>query len=575
MTRKPATPDEKGEALEFLLFSGRYDEVVERTAAAPSPSDMPEAIGALALSGRLDEARSAFSGFVRESPDVEARTRARFFLVAGFCHAGQQAQAMRMVRASLADLPHTTGRTRFWIWQGLALARYFEGRFDRARAAGRRALSTAMQASFSYARVLSLDLLAHILAHRGEVHAGLRLLSQAASLAQRLGYRDNEVTLRTSAVVLEAEYLVVDVETAIERVESAVATPEVSYFTRRNGLIVLATLCAVRGDAARATSALDEARKIALPGSDRRGKTRWFIARALATAVARGSEAARSLFEEARAAADGQLPLLAELGFVEAFFYGSDELRKRMPAIAKQTRLARAELAADHIAGRRLPDPAATEDGFARALLMATTGTTEHRLGLLIEKRCLGLIPRAMDLEPWRRLILFDGHLIGEEHGTVVAGPAPSGPSRRVLLALGGGYRSRPALANEVWGLGRYDPVRHSAVINTAMSRLRSALPTAEWVVTDDDGYHLAAGVELVALGAEVVATESVPPPPGEDEPIVEKLRRDGPCSTADIASALKVSASSALRILRRMTEDGRIERTGSGRATRYRLVDP
>ncbi len=167
-------------------------------------------------------------------------------------------------------------------------------------------------------------------------------------------------------------------------------------------------------------------------------------------------------------------------------------------------------------------------------------------------------------------------HLISEDHGTVAAAAAPGGPSRRVLMALGGGYRSRSDLAQEVWGLNRYDPVRHSAVINTAMSRLRNALPVPEWVVTDDDGYHLAPQVELLVLGHEALPVslpESVPPPPSEDDAVVAALRSDGPSSSADIAAALKVSASSALRILRRLTEEGRVRRTGTGRATRY-LVD-
>jgi len=576
VTRKPATPDAKTETLEFLLFSGCYEEVIARTATSPDASTRPEVIGALALSGRLDEARSAFSGFVRDTTDIEARTRARFFMVAGHCHAGQQVQAMRMVRASVADLPQSTGRTRFWVWQGLALARYFEGRFDRARAAGRRALSTAMQASFSYARVLSLDLLAHILVHRGELHAGLRLLDQAASLARRLGYRDNEATLRTSALILEAEYLLVDVGTAIDNLERAVANPDVSYFTRRNGLIVLATLCAVRGDATRAQSALDEARKIALPGSDRRGKTRWLIARAWATALSRGFEAARALLDEARAAADGQPPLLAELGFVEAFcFAPSPELLRRLPEIAKQTRLARAELAAGYVANQRLPDPATIEDGFARALVIATTGNQAERLYSLMETGFWGLVPCALELDPKRRLVLLGEYLICEDHGTTSVVDAPTGPSRRVLLALGEGYRSRPALAQEVWGLNRYDPIRHSAVINTAMSRLRSSLPTPEWVITDDDGYHLADGMELVVVGTTLSRTEpSVPPPPTEEDVVAKKLRDDGPCGTAGIAAALEVSTSSALRILRKMLDDGRIRRMGSGRATRYHLVD-
>src|SRR5262249_23814648 len=155
-------------------------------------------------------------------------------------------------------------------------------------------------AAFGYGRFLALDLTAHVLVHTGEVFAGLRLLSQAESLADALGYADNAATERTAARVFTLRMLLSDVDAAIEGVESVVRAAEVSYFTRRNGLVELAFMFALRGFSSRAQSALDEARHIALPGADRRGKTRFAVCSALVAALTRGPVEAKALIEEAR-----------------------------------------------------------------------------------------------------------------------------------------------------------------------------------------------------------------------------------------------------------------------------------
>lgn len=562
-------------SLEFLLFSGDYDAVIERTSRSVDPATMPALVGALALSGRLDEARSAFRAFSADRPPAEEVTQARFFLVAGLCHAGQVVQALRLVRASLDDLTGPTGRTRFWIWQGLALVRFFEGRFRRARAAGRKALASAMEASFPYARVLSLDLLAHVLLYTGELHAGMRLLDQAAKLAETLGYKENAITLRTSAVVYRLQYLLADVGEAIGETEEALAAPGVSYFTRRNGLVELAKAWALHGHGDRAQQALEEARRIALPGSDRRGKSRWLLAQGLVLATSRGSEPAREVLMEARGTAGQQRTLIAELGFVEGVFVavGADR-RRELGAIARETGIQRAQIAAAHLAGEDLPQPASVEDGLGRILLRCWRAEPAERIASLRQAGLLGLVPWALDLEPGRRLILTQEHLITESRGNVASLPAPTGPSLRVLLAIRDGFRTREDLAETVWGLGRYNPSKHSAVINTAVSRLRGSFVEPSWLVTHEEGYHLAEGVEMVTLEAGVITSEAAsPPPPTEEQSVVDLLHRQGARSSAEMARALHMSPSSALRLLRKLMEDGKVRRTGSGRATRYEIA--
>ncbi len=567
-------------SLEFLLFSGDYDGVIARSSVACDVASMPAQVGALALSGRLDEAESVFRGLERSAEALDAVLEGRFFLIAGLCHAGHVDKALRLLGPHVSALPRTAGRSRFWIWQGVALVRFFEGRFRRARAAARRALASAVQASFPYARVLALDLMAHVLMHTGELHAGARLLEQAASLAAVLGYEDNTRTLRTSAVVYELSYLLAPIEEATQRAESALAQPGVSYFARRNGLIELATAWALRGEAARASAALEEARRIALPGSDRRAKTRWLIAQGLCCALSRGPAAAREIFDEARVVAAEQTTLVAELGFAECLFVGpSDTLRATLPEVARASGIARAQVALGWLRARELPAPTQLEDGLCRVLSRCRRAPPTERVNELLRAGLLGLLPWALELEPGRRLILTSDHLITEDHGTVARRAAPTGPSRRLLEVLGGGFQSREDLVQTVWGLGRYNAAKHAAVVNTAMSRLRPALADSSWVVTHESGYHLAEGVELVILAdasaAPRVNAPSAPPAPLEETKVLEHLAREGPSSSAEVARALRMSPSSALRLLRRLVTEGRVARAGTGRATRYELPKP
>lgn len=562
--------------LETLLFSGDYEGVIARTAHRVDPTEAPALIGALALSGRLDEAESAFRSLGAGGAAPALVTQARFFVIAGLCHAGQTHKAMRIAKGSLADLRGPPNRQRFWVWQGLALVRYFEGRFQRARGFARRALASAVEASFPYARVLALDLLAHVLAQTGEVFAGLRLLEQAAALAESLGYADNTLTLKTARVVMQLRFLSTDVGPAVESAVAALDAPGVSYFTRRNGLIELASTLALAGKRGRAESLLEEARHIALPGSDRRGKTRWLVAHALASALSRGGDAARPSIEEARVAAGDQLTLQVELGFVELLFVGpTDALREEFPRLARLTGVARARIAwALALDGPRVR-PAQVEDRLGRLMLECRELTPPRRLRAILDAGLLGLVPWALEAPPGQRIIVTDRELITENRGEVAAHPLPGGPSLRLLLALREGYQARETLVTSVWGLGRYSPTRHNAVINTAVSRLRLALGEPAWIVTHETGYLLAEGVEIVTLEGEaaVATSPSARPPPAEHDRVTALIGREGPMSSAEVGRALRMSPSTALRLLRKLADDGVLVRVGGGRSTRYTLA--
>jgi len=115
-------------------------------------------------------------------------------------------------------------------------------------------------------------------------------------------------------------------------------------------------------------------------------------------------------------------------------------------------------------------------------------------------------------------------------------------------------------------------PSRHTPTLHTAVSRLRLALGEPEWVLTRDDGYALSEGVEVLDWSRlEETPSASAAPPPDARARVLELIRTRGQAGTSEVASALGLSASTGLRLLRGLAQEGLLVRDGSGRSTRYR----
>jgi uncharacterized membrane protein len=101
-------------------------------------------------------------------------------------------------------------------------------------------------------------------------------------------------------------------------------------------------------------------------------------------------------------------------------------------------------------------------------------------------------------------------------------------------------------------------------------------------VVTHDDGYSLAPGVEVLVLGdaelpspADADRLTSTAAPPVDYQRVLVFVTEHGPVSTADVARDLRLSVSTVLRALRRLCAEGLLERQGGGRSTRYQRAAP
>ena len=131
-------------------------------------------------------------------------------------------------------------------------------------------------------------------------------------------------------------------------------------------------------------------------------------------------------------------------------------------------------------------------------------------------------------------------------------------------------------LFGRVWG-GTYDPLVHEGRIHVNMHRLRrwfeDCRTGGETLIAVQDGVvMLAPEVEVYTLdlpdgetsGVEVTSVY---------ERLVQCLPRARTLSPGQLQQMLGVSRSQINRTLRVLRAEGRIERTGAGRSTRYRLV--
>ena len=166
---------------------------------------------------------------------------------------------------------------------------------------------------------------------------------------------------------------------------------------------------------------------------------------------------------------------------------------------------------------------------------------------------------------------------------------------RAILVALGRRALSKEGLLRAAWGIEPYRPHRHDSVIKTTVSRLRTSLGHDHlWLETMEGGYRLADGIEVVIHSFELATTprslEEVAAlaegEPGRSDPrvargedarlarwgrIARSLAGGDEAAVGELARDLRTPVRTVSRDLAQMLHRGLIERTGEGRATRYR----
>ena len=595
------------------LFAGRYADILAQTidsrAAGCSAGDEAFVVGALCFVGRIEEAELFLENARRGSaPAVRTLAAGGFFLTVGRARSGDFAGARSALRRAYRETSH--GRdpwARAFLFQAVACCHYFEARYTRAATAALNAQGCALEARFAYVQMLATDMRAHVLAQRGDLDEGLRLLEQAREHARHLGF-DVNVRVIEASIALERARVNHPIDSIAELEGLLEATDIQDGYSRRLMLSELAKCYALIGRGAAAARALEGAARLA--GKAPRVQAALACTRAEVARVREGWARARAHIVQARRIATGLVdPLLhAEIAGLDlgcATFLGDRRRRaaaiREVQALLADHGLQRARSCLQQYAPETCANTRDDEmDELTRALRAvgaeARSGIASRDAARAVLRTGLwGLTAEACGLVPGRRIHLFEDAVVleSEDDTRRLDGLPPRG--RAILSALARRPQSKEALLAVVWGVAQYRPERHDSLVKTTISRLRAALGRDNmWIETVEGGYRIAEGIALVAhehrLDTEPASLADLEAAPaaadaragGAEETrrsrwarLAHELTDASEWSVGHLAGRVRGSVRTVSRDLSQMHRQGLVERLGSGRGTRYRVRPP
>jgi DNA-binding winged helix-turn-helix (wHTH) protein len=588
------------------LYAGRYADILATTIDSPAAGchdlDVAFVVGALSFVGRMEEAELSLENHRRSrEPSVRTLAAGGFFLTVAHARAGNSERAQRtLIRAYRETMARRDAWSRAFLFQAIACCHYFAARYARAAQSALDAQGSALEARFAYIQMLATDMRAHVLAQRGELDEGLRLLDQARNHARHLGLDVNVRVIETSIALERAR--VNHPADAITRLEHLLEATDIQdNYSRRLLLCELAKCYALVGRGSEARRAIDESGRLGT--SDPRARAALACARTEVTRVIAGWVAAETHLWTARQIAETVVdpPVHAEIAGLSlgCATYTADASKRKeailaLEALLSEHRLYRARSWLYQYGATATATPI---DEFALAMrpVVATArngSDSAEATRAVLRTGLLGLIAEAGGMVPARRIHLFEDCEVLEAEGDVrrLHGLPPRG--RAVLLALGKRGMSKEALLAAVWDVVTYRSERHDSLIKTTVSRLRAALGRGQmWIETVEGGYRIADGITVVDHGGPSTKgladassieptgpTRGAPAPPASQEPravrrreLARELGQAHWRSAGELATRVGSSVRTVSRDLTEMHREGLVERMGEGRGTKYR----
>ena len=186
------------------LYAGRYADILADTidsqAAGCEEADVAFVVGALSFVGRVEEAELFLENHrCGKHPSIRMLAAGGFFVTVAHARSGDFARARRtLARAYRETAARRDAWSRAFLFQAIACCHYFTANYTRAARAALNAQASALEARFAYVQMLATDMRAHVLAQRGDLDEGLRLLEQARHHAQHLGFDVNVRVIEVS-----------------------------------------------------------------------------------------------------------------------------------------------------------------------------------------------------------------------------------------------------------------------------------------------------------------------------------------------------------------------------------------
>lgn len=581
--------------LSALFFVGDHREVAARTIDSPTPSytleEFPFVVGALVMLGRVEEAETAYLLRARQlSGDL--KTACRFFLAIGYCrHSYYEKSLKYLVENARGRREATDPTSRFYRFQGLGFYRYYAGRMKKALKLARYSFDAALEAEFLYGRAFAADLKGHSLVQTGEIGRGLQTLELAAHLAGQLGARWLREAIESSVLTYRVRYGIEGANGMDRLSERLKVLSKQDIFTQSTLLLEVSQALIRRGELTRAKEALNDCCRIVYGSQNRRHAALLNLRYAHIHFLEGEPHLAANLVRNALSQIDPRVDIQIELKLrglerrlvhhlkIETCMKALDErvgrLTKEVGEATSFRMLAR-EKDPEGVFARYDEDPLGDLWDLARrkGIEAAEEVLKSGYRGLLAEILPVPRGARAiyLDLEPGS-LTIFD-------RGNVIHFPDQLSRSLRSLLVeLQKGTMTKEDLIQRVWKY-EYHPLRHDALIYSAMAKLRKVLGArSHWIEASESGYQLRPEVSVIAHPREprasvAVASSVAPESPSDlnfrQQKILRFLDENEFIDTATCRSIFQMSEVTASRDLSDLVRLSLLDRVGKGRATKY-----
>ncbi len=490
----------------------------------------------------------------------------------------------------------------FFLDQGPAVYFYFRGDFEKSARFGEKAFMTAERGDFTWGKLVSRDLLAHVYFHLGRVRTSFDYFQRASFEAQQIENKSLSSAIEISTLKYGCQVGLWG-GASIQKLENSIATLKpTDTYSRAEFLLELSRQRILRGQVGLAEAALKDAFHLVHQFQNKRQTARLNF-RLSYLQYLRGQDlAALGILRSGMALLDTQVDhlIMNEMRGLEARILQQElELpvvaepvfwQKRMNARLKhETNLL--PLGEDPLGDLMDQIDVAPEKAAPAILKEEYWGLLPRLLGLGRSDNALvvGFIPKGVAL-------ISAGEVVVKKQGL-------TNLMARQLRALSDGPQTKEELIKAIWGYN-YDPLRHDSLLHRALATLRKLLsPFEDWLQFDGERYRLKPSIKLhdsMKVAARIEAQDAAqkmaaakfaalpsvnagPEMAGQaptfkyDSSLnhrqnlyLKNWPADVPIDVQTYAENFQVSLPSATRDLSQLHREGRVQRVGRARSTKY-----